>query len=247
MNSVSVIVAVFNRARTLQACLDSIYAQTARPLEIIVCDGGSNDGSREIIESNASRLSYWQSQKDRGVAHAWNMALERASGDWICFLGADDCFAQTDSVAKLLEAASDPATNYVSGQAALVDDGGIQQRVIGERWDWERMKRYQHIAHPGSLHRRELFTRYGDFDEDLAIAFDYDFLLRAGRELCAAFVAQPVTLMGCAGQSNAQAWRAFRENRRIQRAHPEIGARAAAINHAIAAAKQVVRAALRYA
>ncbi|HLX37577.1 MAG TPA: glycosyltransferase family 2 protein [Candidatus Binataceae bacterium] len=248
MDSVSVIIAVFDRARTLQACLDSIFAQTAQPLELIVCDGGSTDGSREIIAANSARLSYWQSQKDRGVAHAWNMALEHASGDWISFLGADDRFAESTSIAKMLDAAApDSAINYVSGQAALIGDDGQAQRIIGERWDWERMKRYQHIAHPGSLHRRDLFTRYGNFDERLAIAFDYDFLLRAGRDIRAAFLAEPVTMMGAAGQSNAQAWRAFRENRRIQRAHPEIGARAAAINHAIAAAKQVARATLRRA
>jgi glycosyltransferase involved in cell wall biosynthesis len=247
VTSVSVIVAVFNRASTLQACLDSVFAQTAGASEIIVCDGGSTDGSHEIIAANSARLSYWQSQKDRGVAHAWNMALEHANSDWICFLGADDRFAEPGSIAKLLQTASDPAINYISGRAELVDDDGVAHRVIGGRWDWERMKRYQHIAHPGSLHRRDLFARFGNFDERLAIAFDYDFLLRVGREIRAAFVPEPVTLMGCAGQSNAQAWRAFRENRRIQQAHPEIGARAAAINHAIAAAKQVARATLRRA
>jgi glycosyltransferase involved in cell wall biosynthesis len=67
MASVSVIVAVFNRAATLQSCLDSIFEQTAQPLEIIVCDGGSSDGSREILEANSARLTYWQSQPDRGV------------------------------------------------------------------------------------------------------------------------------------------------------------------------------------
>jgi glycosyltransferase involved in cell wall biosynthesis len=241
MPLISVIVAVFNRARTLQACLDSIVEQTAGPLEIIICDGGSSDGSREILEANHSRLTYWQSQPDRGVANAWNMALDRATGDWICFLGADDRFAERSTLGTLLDAASDPTINYVSGQAILVDDDGIARRIVGTRWDWERMKRFQHIAHPGSLHRRDLFARFGKFDEKLAIAFDYDFLLRAGRDIRAAFVAEPVTQMGMSGQSNTQAWRAFRENRRIQTGHPKIGAAAAAINHAIAAAKQVAR------
>ena len=241
--SVSVIIAVFNRARTLQACLNSIFAQTAGPLQIIVCDGGSTDGSREIIEENAPRLAWWQSQRDRGVAHAWNIALEHATGAWVGFLGADDRLAKPTSMASLLEAASEPAINYVSGQAILVDDEGRARRVVGTGWDWERMKRYQHIAHPGSLHRRDLFARWGNFDESYPIACDYDFLLRVGREIRAAFVAEPVTLMGISGQSNRQAWRAFRENRRIHAAHPEIGATAAMFNHAVAAAKQVARSA----
>ena len=244
MPSVSIIVAVFNRATTLQSCLDSIFEQTVQPLEVIVCDGASTDGSREVVEANRARLAHWQSQPDRGVPHAWNMALTHASGEWIGFLGADDRFAQPDTVATLLDAARDAAVNYVSGQALLVDEHGVVRRIVGTQWDWGRMKRYQHVAHPGSLHRRDLFARYGNFDESYPIAFDYDFLLRVGRDIEAAFVAAPVTLMGMSGQSKAQAWRAFRENRRIHAAHPEIGAAAGAINHAIASAKQVARSAL---
>jgi glycosyltransferase involved in cell wall biosynthesis len=245
MPSVSVVVAVFNRADTLQSCLDSILEQCARPLEIIVCDGGSTDGSREILEANSARLTWWQSQPDRGVPDAWNTALTHATGEWVCFLGADDRFARPSSLATLFGAGRDPAINYVSGQAILVDDLGCARRIVGEAWNWRRMKHYQLIAHPGSLHRRDLFAHYGNFDEAYPIACDYEFLLRVGREIKAAFVAEPVTLMGISGQSNTQAWRAFRENRRIHAAHPEIGTTAAVINHAIAAAKQVARIAVR--
>lgn len=244
MSSVSVIVAVFNRVATLQRCLDSIFEQTAQPLETIVCDGASSDGSREILEANRARLSYWQSQPDRGVPHAWNMALAHATGEWICFLGADDRFARCETVDTLLAAARSPAVNYVCGLASLIDDDGRVRRVVGTPWDWKRMKRYQHIAHPGSLHRRDLFARYGNFDESYPIAFDYDFLLRVGRDIRAAFVSEPVTLMGISGQSNRHAWRAFHENRRIHAAHPEIGPAAAAMNHAVAAAKRIARTAL---
>lgn len=234
-------VAVLNRASTLQRCLDSVSGQTHRALELIVFDGGSNDGSREILETNSANITHWQSGPDRGIPHAWDMALERATGDWICFLGADDQFATSTAIAKLVGAAHDPMINYVSGQAALIDDDGRVRRIIGTRWNWERMKRYQHIAHPGSIHRRELFERYGNFDECYPIAFDYEFLLRAGRAIHAEFVAEPITLMGNAGQSNRLAWKAFRENRRIHALHPEIGIVHAAINHAVAAAKHCAR------
>jgi glycosyltransferase involved in cell wall biosynthesis len=244
MPSVAVIIAVFNRAATLQSCLDSVFEQTAQPREIIVCDGGSTDGSREILETNRTRLSHFRSQPDRGVPHAWNMALTHATADWICFLGADDRFAKPSTVATLLDAARSPSINYVSGQAMLIDDAGHVHRIIGTQWDWERMKRYQHIAHPGSLHRADLFARYGSFDEAYPIAFDYDFLLRVGRNIKAAFVPEPVTVMGMSGQSNAQAWRAFRENRRIHASHPEIGPAAAGINYAFAAGKRVAKAAI---
>src|ERR1700683_3268176 len=135
----------------------------------------------------------------------------------------------------------DPDINYVSGQAALISEDGRARRIIGTRWNWERMKRYQHIAHPGSIHRHDLFERYGNFDERYPIAFDYEFLLRVGRAVRAEFVAQPITLMGNGGQSNTQAWRAFRENRRIHALHPEIGSVGAAFHHAVAATKHFAR------
>jgi glycosyltransferase involved in cell wall biosynthesis len=243
MASVSVTIAVFNRAATLQRCFDSVFAQSGARLEVIVCDGGSTDGSRAIIEANRALLAYSQSQADRGVPHAWNMALAHATSEWVCFLGADDRFARPDAVATLLNAVNDPAINFVSGRAIMVDDAGNQRRIVGTRWDFARMKRYQNIAHPGALHRRELFARHGIFDESYRIACDYEFLMRIGRDIRAAFVPQPVTLMGAGGQSKTQAWSAFRENRRIQLAHPEIGVTAATINHAVAAAKQIARAA----
>jgi len=241
MASVSIIIAVLNGAATLQRCLDSIFIQTAAPLEVIVCDGGSRDGSREILAANRTQLAWWQSRPDRNIPHAWNIALAHATCEWVCFLGADDRFARSDTVARMLEAGSDPKINFVSGQATMVDESDRVLRIVGSRWDWERMKRYQIVAHPGALHRRALFARYGNFDESYRIACDYEFLMRVGRDIRAAFVAEPVTLMGAAGQSNTQIWRVLRENRRIHTAHPEVGTTAAAFNHAIAAAKQIAR------
>ena len=67
-----------------------------------------------------------------------NMALKRATGDWICFIGADDEFATPDAIARLLAASHDPMINYVSGQAALINNDGGVRRIMGTRWKWER-------------------------------------------------------------------------------------------------------------
>src|SRR5690606_34585060 len=86
----SVVISVFNGAKTLQKCLDSVAGQTYAARELIVIDGGSTDGTQQILRHNAGRLAYWVSEPDRGTYHAWNKALAQASGDWSCFLGADD-------------------------------------------------------------------------------------------------------------------------------------------------------------
>ena len=87
---ISIVVSVFNGADTLQQCIDSVTDQTYPAVELIVIDGGSTDGTREILLRNASKLAYWVSEPDRGIYHAWNKALVHAQGDWISFLGADD-------------------------------------------------------------------------------------------------------------------------------------------------------------
>ena len=87
---ISVVIAVYNGAQTIQRALDSIFEQTYRDLEVVVIDGGSTDGTQAILEHNASQIAYWVSEPDRGVYNAWNKALDHVTGDWVCFLGADD-------------------------------------------------------------------------------------------------------------------------------------------------------------
>ena len=86
---ISIIVAVFNGKETLQQCIDSVAQQTYQNKELIVIDGGSNDGTLDLLNQNSSRLT-WLSEPDSGVYSAWNKGLARAKGEWVCFLGADD-------------------------------------------------------------------------------------------------------------------------------------------------------------
>lgn len=219
----SVVVAVLNAARTIEACLQSVHEQRGADVELIVMDGGSTDGTREVVERNAGRIAHWESAKDRGIYHAWNKALALASGEWICFLGADDVFASPQSVATLLRAAT-PGANLVFGKVELVTAAGEVRGTLGEPWSWEKMKRKQNVAQPGALHSHDLFDRFGTFDERYRIAGDYDFLLRVGRAARPTFADAVVVRFGDEGLSNRQYLRALRETRDIQARHPDIGA-----------------------
>ncbi len=87
---ISIIIVTYNAAKTLQACLDSIYQQKYPAIQIVVIDGKSTDGTIEIIQQNATRLAYWVSEKDAGIYDAMNKGLRHITGDWVYFLGADD-------------------------------------------------------------------------------------------------------------------------------------------------------------
>jgi GT2 family glycosyltransferase len=219
---ISIVVAVLNGANTIQRCIDSVATQTYPNRELIIMDGSSTDGTAEILKSNDSRIMYWESKPDRGLYHAWNKALDRVTGEWVCFLGADDQFAAANSLSMLVYK-QDPHINFVSGQAMLVDEKGRVLKVEGAPWSWENMKRYQVIAHPASLHRYSLFEEYGKFDEAYKVAGDYEFLLRVGANMRAAYVDKVVVLCEVGGLSRSQLKGVFKETRKIQSIHPEIG------------------------
>src|SRR5438552_2583641 len=82
---VSIITAVYNAASTLEECLLSVRHQSYREVEHIVIDGGSTDGSVEILQRHSSLLAYWVSEQDSGVFDAWNKGLSKATGEWIAF------------------------------------------------------------------------------------------------------------------------------------------------------------------
>ena len=191
--SISVIVAVLNGASTLERCIKSVAAQTHRPRELIVMDGGSTDASPAIIDACQEDIAYTESKRDRGIYHAWNKALIHAGGDWICFLGADDTFAGPDVLRQLvphLRSAAEAGIRVAYGRIAKVDKSGRLVRQEGRPWEKIRwlMRHGMPLPHPGLMHHRSLFDTHGAFDETFRIAGDYEFLLRelkSGRALYA--------------------------------------------------------------
>jgi glycosyltransferase involved in cell wall biosynthesis len=190
---ISVIVAVFNGAQTLQRCIDSVAGQTYPHKELIIMDGGSTDGTVDILRANSDKITYWESEPDRGIYHAWNKALEHAKGDWICFLGSDDYFWKPDVLERMREhlvKAASAGTRVVYGQMAVVTEQGEILFVDGRPW-YDVQKQFLQmmtIPHPGLMHHKSLFELYGKFDESFQIAGDYEFLLRELKAKKAEFV-----------------------------------------------------------
>ena len=95
---ISVIVATRNAEKTLSRFLDSYAAQTYGNRELIVVDGASTDGTVALLKERRDLITDWSSQKDTGIYQAWNRALDRAKGEWICFFGADDYFWENNTL-----------------------------------------------------------------------------------------------------------------------------------------------------
>lgn len=180
---ISIVIAVLNNADVLGRCLDSIAAQAYGDHETIVIDGGSSDGTLDLVRSRASSISHWESGADTGVYHAWNKALPHARGEWICFLGADDRFHDADVLARMAPhlAGALPGVRLVYGRLNIVDAGGKLLETLHRPWPEIRaafIAGLTMLPHPGALHHRSLFEEHGRYDESFRIAGDYDLLLR---------------------------------------------------------------------
>jgi glycosyltransferase involved in cell wall biosynthesis len=207
---VSIIVAVYNGAATIEACLDSVLNQSHEGCELIVIDGGSVDGTVSILQDYATRLAYWASEPDRGIYDAWNKALARTRGEWVLFLGADDRLADRDTLATVAPFLRDarPQHRVAYGQVQIVGGDGDVVRTVGEDWVNARagFRHSMTMPHQGVFHHRSLFEHVGLFDVEYRICGDYELLLRDVLVRAPLFLGgPPVVAMGDGGLSNRAA------------------------------------------
>ena len=189
---ITVITAVYNSSQTLQRCLNSFARQDYPHKELVVIDGGSSDGSADIIRGNEDLISYWESKPDRGVYHAWNKALDHITGDWVHFLGSDDIYYAPNTLSRAVKwlKSCQPTVLVAYGRAAVVTETGDLVEMKGEPWQTTKtaLRREMSIPHPGVFHHRSLFEIRGKFDENFQIAGDYEFLLRELKSCDALFM-----------------------------------------------------------
>lgn len=180
--SISIIIATYNAATTVQRLLDSIRTQSNQDFELIVIDGGSTDQTVQALQNNIDIITYWVSEPDQGIYDAWNKGVKKATGRWLCFIGADDYLYSPDVLAKMKSALADlpDQIRIAYGQIALINTAGDELYRLGEPWEnlQKRFRGQMCVPHPATLHRRDLFETNGLFDPAFRIAGDYEFLLR---------------------------------------------------------------------
>ena len=223
---ISIIIAVFNGDKTLQQCIDSITRQKYEYKELIIIDGGSIDGTVNLLEANQRDVKYWISEPDRGIYNAWNKGLSQVRGEWVVFLGADDFFWDENVLGLMISQLVFIPSNILLayGQIMLLNNNGESLYTVGEPWEKirSRFQQVMCIPHPGAMHRRNLFEQSARFDESFRIAGDYEFLLRELKTGDAVFIPNLiVTGMRQGGISSdpANALVAMWETRRAQKMH----------------------------
>jgi glycosyltransferase involved in cell wall biosynthesis len=203
---ISIITVVFNSEDYIEEAIESVINQTYDNVEYIVIDGGSTDGTLDVIKRYSDKIDYWISEKDNGVYDAWNKALKLCQGQWIGFLGADDFYE-----VKALKSYNDNISlfgelDYISSKSNLITRDKKNIKIIGKAWNWKDFSKYMNVAHAGSLHNTRLFQKYGIYDLNFPVCADYEFLLRAGKNLRAGFVDEVLCNFRSGGQSQGSSY-----------------------------------------
>jgi glycosyltransferase involved in cell wall biosynthesis len=190
-NKISIITAVYNGEKLLPRLIDSITKQTCNDFEFIVIDGNSKDQTVSIIKKNEGVINYWISEPDKGIYDAWNKGIDKASGDWIMFLGCDDVLLpdalnEYYTFIKTLDNKSE--IEFISSREETINKNGKTIRTRGWSYEWPVFVKEMTIVHAGALHSKKLFEKYGKFDINYKIVGDFELLLRAGSNLKYAFM-----------------------------------------------------------
>ncbi|MFN0187171.1 MAG: glycosyltransferase family 2 protein [Bacteroidia bacterium] len=178
--AISIITPSFNQARFLEQTIDSVLSQQYPNLQYAVIDGGSTDGSVEIIRKYEKYLSYWISEPDAGQSSAINKGLARATGDVVNWLNSDD-YLQPGALKILANIFSNPSVNVVAGRGHVVQNGNIVKRTTGTDiypGNLAKTLGCARIDQPETYFRRTIFNQLGNLDESLHLNMDKEFWMR---------------------------------------------------------------------
>ncbi len=187
---VSIVTPSFNQVEFIEDTIRSVLLQGYPNLEYIIMDGGSTDGSVDIIRRYQDRLTYWVSEPDLGQTHAINQGFQRATGEILAWLNSDDlyCPGAVRTAVEFLE--SHPGVAIAYGRADAIDAMGrvIFHVPMKEFHLTQCLARLESpIAQPATFMRREAIQRVGLLDQTLHFVMDWDYWIRvamAGLTIC---------------------------------------------------------------
>ncbi|TNC52301.1 glycosyltransferase [Rubellimicrobium rubrum] len=220
---ISIITAIYNRADTVGDAAQSLRAQTWTDYEHVIQDGGSTDGTLQVLDGLADERTRLQTGRDSGIYDALNRALARTTGEVVGLLHSDDLLAAPDILASVAQAFEDPSVDAVYGDLLYVsrsDPSKVIRTWASQPFHPALLRRGWMPPHPTLFLRRRVIERHGVYDTSYRIAADYDSILRYFGQpgFKAVHVPKVFVRMRVGGESNRSVERILRKSREDLRA-----------------------------
>jgi len=208
MTKVSIITAVFNEVELIEQCINSVLSQSYENIEYIIVDGGSTDGTVEVIRKYKDKISNWISKPDNGLYYALNKGLQMATGEIVGFLHADDIYPDNEIINTVVFKMIEYNVDGCYGDLMYVGRHNIEKTV---RY-WKSRPYYDGLfkkgwmpPHPTLFLKRDIYKRYGFFNTDFRIAADYELMLRLfeKNKISSHYIPEVLIKMRVGGVSNS--------------------------------------------
>ena len=203
---ITIVTAIYNRNKTIKRAILSVKEQVYKNIELIIVDGGSDDGTIDTVKTLLDEDDIFISESDDGIYDALNKGISLASGDVIGFLHSDDIYLNNQVLADVVDFFSDDDIDIVYGDVSFFHSKDTSKVIRNYKSDnlsrinlaWGKMP-----AHPAIFIKRELYSEIGLFNTDYHIAADYEFLCRAinNRPLKTRYLPQVLVKMQLGGKS----------------------------------------------
>jgi glycosyltransferase involved in cell wall biosynthesis len=177
---VSIITPSFNQAHFLEATINSVLGQDYPRIEYIIVDGGSSDGSLDVIKKYENRLAWWVSEKDKGQTDAINKGFNRANGEILAWLNSDDTYHPGAVSAAVKHLTENPDVAMVYADCDYINEqGGVIGKFNSAQTDHRRLRQgYVHIPQQTMFFRARYWQELGPLDPSFYFAMDYDLWTR---------------------------------------------------------------------
>lgn len=221
---ISIVTACYNSEATIRDTLRTIQMQTHPDIEHIIIDGGSTDGTLEILEQNKAHIAHLTSEPDNGLYDAMNRGVAKATGDVIGLLNSDDMLAHENVLANVASALSDPAVHACYGDLVYVDQHNTDKVVRywkSSPYKPELIAKGWIPAHPTFYAKREVHDQFSMlFNIDYKLAADYELLLRLlfTHKINVAYIPDLMIKMRLGGTTNKSLKNILNQNKEIMRA-----------------------------
>jgi glycosyltransferase involved in cell wall biosynthesis len=171
----SIITINYNNASGLRKTIESVINQTFNDYEYIVIDGGSTDGSVEVIKEYADKITYWKSEPDKGIYNAMNKGIMNAHGEYCHFLNSGDTYHSLSVIERVVNSLD--GTDFISGKTYIYNaDNTISHIWYPPKNITFRLFIVSTLAHPSTFIKRDVLNE-NPYDEDLHIVSDYKLML----------------------------------------------------------------------